>query len=121
MFKLPSGAAGKRYLQMKTRLIENWCEGKQPVCEIALKVLMIMPGIILQKPCNKTTAKQNTEYLNKRLNSWEAGDFETLLKEARGIQERMNRNSSKFEDPDHIIKIFSRHMLQGKVHAALRV
>ena len=29
-FKLPSGAAGKRFLKEKTRLIEIWNEGKQP-------------------------------------------------------------------------------------------
>lgn len=121
LFKLPSGAAGKRYLQMKTQLIESWCEGKQPVCEVALKIVMVMPGILLQKPCKKTTAKQHTEYLNKRLNLWESGDFDTLLREARGIQERMKKNKHKFQDPDHINRIFTRHMLQGKVHAALRV
>ena len=76
---------------MKTRLIEHWCEGKQPVCEIALKLVMIMPGILLQKPCKKRTAKQHTEYLNKRLDLLEAGDFETILKEARSIQERMKK------------------------------
>ena len=121
LFKVPSGAAGKRFIQMKTTLINHWCEGETPIARVALKIVMIMPGILLQKPCKKTSAKQNSEYLNKRMDEWERGDFDNIMKEARGIQEKMKLNKSIFDDPDHISKIFTRNMLLGKVHAALRV
>ena len=64
LFKLPSGAAGKRFLKEKTRLIDTWTEEKQPLCKISLKMVMVMPAILMQKPCSKSTAKQHTEYLN---------------------------------------------------------
>ena len=120
LFKLPSGAAGKRYLKMKTMLVEFWCEEKRPIYDIALKIIMVMPGILLQKPCKKTNAKMHSEYLSKRLDSWEKGDFTTLLKEARGIQEKMKLQQPNGDNQDHITKIFTKNMMQGKVHAALR-
>ena len=71
-------------------------------CDIAMKMIMVMPGILLQKPCKKTSTKQNSEYLNKRMNEWEQGQFDVLLREARGIQEKMKLSKSIYEDPDHI-------------------
>ena len=47
-----------------------------------------MPGILLQKPCKKTSAK-NSEYLNKRMDEWQQGDFDTIMKETWEIQEKM--------------------------------
>ena len=82
---------------------------------------MLMPALLMQKPCKKSTAKQHTEYLNKRLDSWEKGDFELLMKESRAIQDRLRQNRSKHETEEHSAKIFANLMLQGKVHAALRV
>ena len=121
LFKLPSGAAGKRFLKEKTRLIEIWNEGKQPLCQIALKMVMLMPALLMQKPCRKSTAKQHSEYINKRLDSWENGDFDLLMKESRAIQHRLRENRSKHETEEHAAKVFAKLMLQGKVHAALRV
>ena len=66
LFKLPSGAAGKRCLKEMTRLIETWVEDKQPLSKISLKMVMIMPALLMQKPCRKSTAKQHSEYLNSR-------------------------------------------------------
>ena len=43
------------------------------------------------------------------------------MKEVRSIQERLKSSSTKIDTPEHTSKIFSKLMLQGKVHAALRV
>ena len=85
LFKLPSGAAVKRFLKEKARLIDTWTEEKEPLCKFSLKMVMVMPAVLMQKPCSKSTAKQHTEYLNKRLNAWEEGNFELLMKESRAI------------------------------------
>ena len=122
LFQVPNGASGKRYIKEQTRLIETWNQQKQPLCNLSLKLAMIMPAVLLQKPCKKSTSKIHTEYLNKRLDRWESGNFDSLMKEVRAIQTRLKLNqSSKLDTPEHLSKIFARHMLQGKVHAALRV
>ena len=82
LFKLPSGAAAKRYLREETRLIEAWTENNQSLSLIPIKMLMIMPALLMQKPCRKSNAKQHSEYLNSRLDKWDAGQFDLLLKES---------------------------------------
>ena len=121
MFKLPSGAAGKSYIKETTKLIEFWNENKQPMKEIALKMVMIMPAVLLQKPSRKSTAKQHTEYLKKRLDLWTAGKFDELMKEGRAIQQKLKQQLRKDETEEHIAKTFAKLMSLGKVHAALRL
>ena len=121
LFKLPSGAAGKSYIKETTKLIEFWNENKQPMKEIALKMVMIMPAVLLQKPSRKSTAKQHTEYLKKRLDLWTAGKFDELMKEGRAIQQKLKQQLRKDETEEHIAKTFAKLMSLGKVHAALRL
>ena len=120
LFKLPSGAAGKNYIRETTRLIESWiAEGN--VSPVALKLVMIMPALLLQKPSRKSTSKQHTEYLSKRLDLWSEGNFMELMKEGLQIQRTLKQNIRKDESPEKIAKNFAKLMMQGKVNAALRL
>ena len=119
LFKLPSGAAGKQFIVEMTRLITIWVED-QPLCDVVLKLLMVMPAILLQKPTRKSTAKQHTQYLKNRLDKWHAGKFDELMLETRTIQERI-RNEPKPENQESQSKTFAKFMMQGKVHQALKI
>ena len=121
LFKLPSGAAGKQYIKEMTRLINIWNEDCRPLSGIALKLVMIMPALLLQKPSRKSTAKQHSEYLNKRLTLWEIGSFDQLMREVRSIQQKLKENQPKNESTEQLAKRFAKLMLAGKVHAALRL
>ena len=44
-----------------------------------------------------------------------------LMKESRAIQERLKLQRLKTETTEHMTNVFAKLMLQGKVHAALRV
>ena len=121
IFKLPSGAAGKRYVREMTRLITFWTEDRKPLADVALKLLMVMPALLLQKPHKKSTSKQHTQYLNKRMDLWDAGNLEELLREGRAIQQRLRQNFSKNDTPEHKAKTFAKLMLLGKVNAALKL
>lgn len=121
LFKLPSGASGKRYIRELTRLIDVWNSDSQPMCNIALKMSMVMPAVLLQKPSRKSSAKQHTEYLNKRLSLWEDGKFNELMIEGRTIQKAVSKFTPKTQSQDHLAKTFAKLMLQGKVNAALRL
>ena len=60
IFMLPSGAAGKHFVIETTKWIEYWNHDSVDFKDIALKVVMIMPALLLQKPIFKSTAK-NTQ------------------------------------------------------------
>ena len=121
IFKLPSGAAGKDFIREMTRIIELWTNLDGKLHGIALKLLMLMPAILLQKPTRKSTSKLHTAYLTKRLEMWSAGNFEDLMKEGRLIQHKFGDIVRSDETIEHIAKVFARLMLQGKVNAALRL
>ena len=48
LFLLPAGAAGKVVIEEMLRLINSWTY-KSDLETIALKALIIMPGLLLQK------------------------------------------------------------------------
>lgn len=120
LFKLPSGAAGKSYIKETTKLIWMWTEEKQ-LSNVALKMVMIMPALLLQKPTRKSTAKQHSEYLQRRIHHWTNGNFDDLIEEGTAIQEKLKQQTRKDETEDHTAKVFAKLMLRGKVHAALRI
>ena len=121
LFKLPSGAAGKSYITETTKLITMWNEGRKPMYDVALKMVMVMPALLLQKPSTKSSAKQHKEYLKKRLDHWTGGNFDELMQEERAIQHKLKQQPRKDESSDHIAKSFAKLMLRGKVNAALRL
>ena len=122
LFKLPSGASGKRYIRETTRLIEIWNEQQLPLRDLSLKMMMTMPAVLLQKPYQNSKSKLHSEYLKKRLDLWENGQFDELMQEARSIQERLKQQTkSKVNTPEHTAKSFAKLMLLGKVNAAIRL
>ena len=120
VFLLPSGAAGKSYIVEMNNLIEAWISDSTPKKNFALKAVMIMPALLLQKPSFKSKAKDHSDCLKRRMNSWREGDFDKLLSEARAIQSKL-QPFKKRSDPEHLAKTFAKLMLQGKVNAALKL
>ena len=49
LFLLPTGAAGKKFITEMTRLMYTWINDN-PMKNIALKAVHVMPALILQKP-----------------------------------------------------------------------
>ena len=82
---------------------------------------MIMPVLLLQKPSNKSSAKQHTEYLKKRQSHWTEGNFDEFMREGRAIQHKLKQQPRRDETSDHIAKTFAKMMMRGKVNAALRL
>ena len=54
---------------------------------IALKVYMILPSLLLQKPTRNNKARNPTKKLEERLSAWKGGRIMDLVKEGRIIQE----------------------------------
>ena len=120
IFLVPSGAAGKQYIKETTRLIRIWNSRTVPLEHIALKAIMTMPALLLQKPSYKSSAKQHSQCLSRRLTAWQSGDFNILLKEARSIQASIS-TTTRTMSQEHFSRTFAKLMLAGKVNAAMRL
>ncbi len=58
---LPNGAVEKGFLTEMTRLINAWNDESENLKDIAIKALMFMPALLLQKPSYKSKAKHHSE------------------------------------------------------------
>ena len=85
-------------MSRNTRLLCAY-KDKTPLERIALQAIMVMPGLLLQKPHTKASSKEVNKHLSGRLTLWKAGKIRELLDEARTIQSRLpdqdSRNSTR--------------------------
>ena len=58
LFMMPSGKAGREYIDECTRLILEWVSDSQ-LQRIAIKALMIMPSLLFQK-CSRNSKPKIT-------------------------------------------------------------
>ena len=91
---------------------------------VALKMVMIIPALLLQKPSAKSKAKQHMDSLRKRLELWHKGDLSKLLQEASHIQAGFKKRAKVQNSEDsanHISKRFAKFMSEGNISAALKL
>jgi hypothetical protein len=81
---------------------------------------MVMPALPLQEPKFKSTSKEHSQCLTRRLKQWEASDFDGLLFETRTIQGKLPTNSKPLND-ERLAKTFSKLMFEGKVNVAMKL
>ena len=55
----------------------------------ALKALMIMPGVLLQKTSLNSNSKENSETLKRILSLWNNGQLDQLVFEGKTIRDRL--------------------------------
>ena len=84
LFMLPSGAAGKRYVEEVTRLMKLWIQDT-PLKSISLKAIHVMPALLPQKPSKSSKAKDHLQALTRRITLWEEGNIKGLLHEGMTI------------------------------------
>lgn len=118
--KSPSGAAGKKIVTETTKWIEYWNADATYYKEIALKVIMIMPALLLQKPSFKSTSKQHSQSLKRRLELWESDDLNKLFNESSTIQAKLPTNPKGMND-ENLSKTFAKLVLEGKIKAAMKL
>ena len=74
VFNVPSGKAGKGFVTELARLIRAYAETSS-LEAIALKAVMVMPALLLQKPSRTSRAKDHSTHLARRLQLWKNGSF----------------------------------------------
>ena len=94
IFCVPSGSAGKAFVLEVSRLIRAFCEGSAPET-VAVKAIMVLPHVVLQKPHPSSPAKEHHACLERRLAAWKQGDIDGLIREGRTIQHHLRTSSFK--------------------------
>ena len=119
LFLLPSGQAGKSFIDEMSRLMNEWIR-ESPLKDIAFKAIMVMPGLLLQKPSRKSKSKDHLTSLENRMKLWHAGEIMELLKEAETIQKDL-RVSNTPSTIAEISKKFTREMRKGNINSAMKL
>ena len=120
LFKVPSGRAGKDFITELTFWLRQFNQSTK-LNRVALKIFLMLPTLLLQKPSAKSKAKDHSTALDRRLKLWRASNLCELVQEVDMIQSRFK--TPKKSDPgiDNLSKRFSKLMLEGKVSAALKM
>ena len=58
------------------------------VC-VAMKALMVMPALLLQKPSKSSKTKDHLNALHRRLKLWDDGKIAELIREGKTIQSQL--------------------------------
>ena len=80
-----------------------------------------MSILLLQKPHNKSKAKEHSACLERRLQSWTDGDLNNLLLEGRILQNRLPKPSATKNNDSKLVRTFTKLMFEGKTNAALQL
>ena len=119
LFLLPTGKAGKSFIDEITRLLNAW-EQNSPMQSMVFTAIMVMPSLLLQKPSKESKAKDHSKALERRLTLWQNGDIDELLDEAEAIQHSLPELNTLKSIGD-ISKKFANCMRKGNVNGALKL
>ena len=118
-FKIPSGAAGKSLVEEAGKLLFLY-NNKTEWEGLAMKAIIVLLPLTLQKPSKNSKAKHHREHLKRRMDMWKDGRISELISEGKQIQNRM-MSSFKTSAKQNITKAFTNMILQGKISAACKL
>ena len=97
LLMVPSGKAGKKFITELSSWLNKF-NNDTPFQSIAMKMYMILPSLLLQKPSRKSKAKQHSAKLSQRLTLWKEGKIDVLLPEGKAIQRQLQRKPRSKEE-----------------------
>ena len=116
-FLVPYGKTGRDFIDQLTKHIDDW-NNRSPMQHLALKAVIVLLAVALQKPGQRSKAKEHQECLKKRLTLWRNGEIGSLLREGRMIQRRLSKSHKN--DPPNKARIFAKLVMKGQINFALR-
>ena len=87
----------------------------------AMKVLMVLPDLLLQKPTRKSKAKDSNQAFRRSLEEWNKGHIRGLLKEAKQVQSKLDAYHKSHRSNEAIEKTFSSLINDGEINAAMKL
>ena len=115
---LPTGQCGKDYTKLVTEWIQHFTKEDDSFKMIAMKVVMILPTMMLQKPSATSKAKDHSKALTERLQMWKDGKIEEIWKDNCIIQKKLSQHPRK--SASDIVRVVSKLIFEGKVSAAMK-
>ena len=94
LFNLSSNSAGKQFVDELTKLTDCWVSDS-PLSSTALKILVLLLNLLLQKSSNKASNTINKDHFSKRLKIWKEEKVNALSSECVTVQERVETSNSK--------------------------
>ena len=114
-YNLPGGAVGHQYVDLLSEEVSHLSTGNY-----SSDRLIVFSTTILQRDRMIKKTVDIRRVLERRVRMWKNEEFDLLLQEAVRCDKPL-RNSRKGDiDKEHIVKVFTRLMLSGKVRAAVR-
>ena len=104
LMKVPTNGISKEFVRELSTRLEHFNDDTPYHC-IATKTFMILPALILQKPCSNIKSSGYADLLNKRMGWWRDRDFS---------------DTSCKKKPD-TARVFANLIFEGKVSAAIRM
>ncbi len=118
VFLLPRGNSGKDFIKELTRLINTFVNKTPHEC-FSLSLVHIFMPLMLQKPSERSKARDHSKYLAQRLQKWKNGEIVSLMAEAREIQKRHQKIVE--QRTVNKTKLFCQLMLLGKISQATKL
>ena len=110
-FLVPYGKVGREFIDKMAENINDWNNGSK-MQPIALKAAIVLLAVGLQKPSQKSKAKDHQECLAKQLVLCKEGEINKLLRKGRMIQKHLS--NSRRVDPPNAARVFANLLCQGK-------
>ena len=120
VFELPRWKMGSAFIRELSRLIEAYNDDTA-LEKIAMKAVVVMPALLLQKPHPRSKVKDHIRVLEDRLMKWRKGDLESLLHESQTVQSRLEVNQHQHQDRGKTGRSFEKLVAMGNVKAAVRL
>ena len=117
LFQVPSGKCGKDFIKLLIEWFDNFVVGNT-FQGLSLKVIMIIPNLLLQKPSATSKSKEHSKALEGRLKKWSEGKIQELWKDCHVVQNKLTTRPKKSEQS--IARTFTNLMFEGKARAAIK-
>ena len=120
VFLVTSGKTGKQFVREVTNLLLAFAQGTA-MESIAIHSAMLACALLLQRPHTASKIRDHVEALERRLRAWRKGDIQGFMMECRTIQQHLKPiRKGDFQESEQNARIFSKLVLEGKVHSAMR-
>ena len=117
-FKIALGSCGKKLVEEACKLVSLY-NGKGEWEHLAIKALIVLLPLVLQKPSKNSKTRDHKAHLQRRMVMWKDGAIDGLVKEGTAIQKRFKAGTR--QTSQNLTRSFSNLVLQGKISAACKL
>jgi hypothetical protein len=115
LYHIPGGSIGRQYVDLLCSETTLLAEGTY-----SSERLMVFSAVMLQRDRLVRKGIDIRRVLRRRMGMWQDGEFDLLVEEAIRCNKSLRRTTSPKAAETHLVSVFTKLMLQGKVKSALR-